>query len=270
MWTLCGRLILTVLAFGCVGALRWHDREVPPRTARVAHVAEGLSSIPVGTVLPLRLEKTISTKGARGQAVEAKVAQDVPLPDGEKIAMKSTVRGSILSVETDADGPGVKVTLKFDQLEQRQGMLTIRTYLRAIASGRAVQAAQMPHSGADMGSPGGWADTVQIGGDIRFGDGGVVRDRAKEKVGKGVVGGVLVHVRANPGLGCDGPANGNDYPQALWVFSSDACGAYDLKGVKIAHSGKGSPVGEITLHFEKEDMKVEAGAGIVLWVVSKP
>lgn len=270
MCTSCERLVLTLLVLGSVVAFRGHDREVRPATASVVHAVESPSSIPAGTVLPLRLEKTISTKDTRGQAVEAKVAQDVPLPDGEKIAMKSTVRGSILSVETDADGPGVKVTLKFNQLEDRKETLTIATYLRAIASGRAVEAAQLPNSGADMGSPAGWADTVQIGGDIRFGDGGVVRDRAKEKVGKGVVGGVLVHVRANPALGCDGPANGNDYAQALWVFSSDACGVYGLKGVKIAHSGKGSPVGEITLHFEKEDLKVEAGAGILLWVVSKP
>jgi hypothetical protein len=270
MSTLCGRLVLALLVLGSVGASREPNREIPPATANVFHVAESPSSIPAGTMLPLRLEKTISTKDVRGQVVEAKIAQDVPLPNGEKIPMKSAVRGSILSVETDADGPGVKVTLKFDQLEDHKETLPIATYLRAFASGRAVQSAQLPHSGADMGTPGGWADTVQIGGDIRFGDGGVVRDRAKEKVGKGVVGGVLVHVRANPALGCEGPANGNDYPQALWVFSSDACGAYDLKGVKIARSGKGSPVGEITLHFEKEDMKVEAGAGMLVWVVSKP
>jgi hypothetical protein len=270
MWTLCGRLILTLFVLGWVGAFGEPDREVPVVSASVVNVAESRSAIPAGTVLPLRLEKTISTKDVRGQVVEAKVAQDVPLPDGEKIPMKSTVRGSILSVETDAEGAGMKVTLKFDQLEDRKETLTIATYLRAIASGRAVQSAQLPNAGADMGSPAGWADTVQIGGDIRFGDGGAVRDRAKEKVGKGVVGGVLVHVRANPALGCAGPSNGNDYLQALWVFSSDACGVYDLKGVKIAHSGRGSPLGEITLHFEKEDMKVEAGAGMLVWVVSKP
>jgi hypothetical protein len=163
----------------------------------------------------------------------------------------------------------MKVTLKFDQLEDHKEAVPIVTYLRALASRRALQSAQLAHSGADIGTPNGWADTVQIGGDVRFGDGGAVRNRAKEQVGKGVPGGVLAHVSANPALGCDGPMESDDL-QALWVFSSDACGVYDLKGIKIAHTGKSSPAGEITLHFEKDDAKLEAGTGILLRVASKP
>jgi hypothetical protein len=265
----CERWMLALAVVVWQVAFIWHSPEIPA-AASSASAVESPSAIPAGTVLPLRLEKTISAKDVRGQAVEARITQDVPLPDGEKIPMKATVKGAIVSVETDADGPGVKVTLKFDQLEDHKETLSMVTSLRAIASSRAVQFAQLPHSGSDMGSPNGWADTVQIGGDIRFGDGGAVRNRAKQKVGKGVIGGVLVHVSANPARGCDGPTNGNDNLQALWVFSSDACGVYDLEGVKIAHAGKSSPVGEITLHFDKDDMKVEAGAGILLRAVSKP
>ncbi|MGB2636776.1 MAG: hypothetical protein WAM58_22810 [Candidatus Acidiferrum sp.] len=213
----------------------------------------------------MRFEKEISVKEAqRGQAIEGKIMQDVPLPGNDKIPMKSTVRGSILSVEKDDDGSGVKVTLKFDQLETRKQTLKISTYLRAVASFRAVRSAQIPRTGADGGTPAGWGDTMQIGGDIRYGDGGPVVNHAKQKIGKGVSGGVLVHLSANPALACDGPVSGDNPLQALWVFSADACGVYDLQGVKIVHVGKGAPAGEITLHFEKDDMKLEAGTGILL------
>ncbi len=243
----------------------WAGRPVAPLSPWAGERVENSQSIPAGTVLPMRFEKEISVKEAqRGQAIEGKIMQDVPLPGNDKIPMKSTVRGSILSVEKDDDGSGVKVTLKFDQLETRKQTLKISTYLRAVASFRAVRSAQIPRTGADGGTPAGWGDTMQIGGDIRYGDGGPVVNHAKQKIGKGVSGGVLVHLSANPALACDGPVSGDNPLQALWVFSADACGVYDLQGVKIVHVGKGAPAGEITLHFEKDDMKLEAGTGILL------
>jgi hypothetical protein len=266
----CERWVVLALVVVCRVVMLSHGPEIPVVAANNGAV-EVPPAILVGTVLPLSLEKTISVKDAhKGEPIEAKIAQDVPLPDGEKISMKSVVSGSILSVETDADGQGIKVTLRFDQIEDHREAVSMATYLRAIASPRAVQAAQLGRTGADIGTSSGWSDTVQIGGDQRFGDGGEVRNRSKQKVGKGVTGGVLVQVNANPALGCDGPVNGDDRLQALWVFSSDACGVYDMKGVKVAHAGKSAAVGEITLHFEKDDMKVEAGSGILLRVVSKP
>jgi hypothetical protein len=122
-------------------------------------------------------------------------------------------------------------------------------------------------AGAEAGTPAGWGTTVLIGGDIRYGDGAKVRTASKQVVGKGVRGGVLVHVRASPESGCEGPVDGDDHPQALWVFSSGACGLYDLKGVKIAHNGRSDPLGEITLSFDKESKKLESGTGMLLRVV---
>jgi hypothetical protein len=121
--------------------------------------------------------------------------------------------------------------------------------------------------GAEAGTPAGWGTTVQIGGDIRYGDGAKVRTASKQVVGKGVRGGVLVQVRANPESGCEGPVDGDDHPQALWVFSSGACGLYDLKGVTIARNGRSDPIGEITLSFDKESKKLESGTGMLLRVV---
>jgi len=226
-------------------------------------------ALPIGTILPIRLQDTISiTEAKRGQSITAKIAQTVPLPSGEKIPLKSDVTGSITAIEPDNEGSGVRVSIQINQLETRKQTVKFTAYLRAIASYNAVRTAQIPLTGPDGGTPNGWGNTVQIGGDVRFGDGGMVRGPGKKKVGKAVFGGVLVHVLANPALGCDGTVNGDDHPQALWVFSSNACGTYDLRDVKISHTGKGAPVGEFTLYFEKKDMKLEGGTAMLLRVIS--
>jgi hypothetical protein len=230
---------------------------------------EGTEPIPVGTILPVSLENSVKLQEARkGDAIGARIMQDVPLPDGGKIRTRSNVTGAIDSLERDAAGSGVNLSFHFDKLKLGGKTVPIVTSLRAIASYRAVRAAQMPLTGADSGTSAGWGTTVLIGGDVRFGDGGRVRNRSKQVVGKGVTGGVLVHVHAQPAGGCEGPVNGDDHAQALWVFSSDACGVYDLKGAKIAHNGKSEPVGEIKLGFRKDDLKLESGTAMLLRVVS--
>lgn len=89
-------------------------------------------------------------------------------------------------------------------------------------------------------------------------------------MGKAVLGGVLVYAKANPALGCEGPVGSDDRPQALWLFSADACGVYGFKGVQLIHNGQAEPVGEITLGFKKANMKLRAGPGLLLRVVSQP
>lgn len=238
-----------------------------PKNAAV----QSSSPLPAGLILPVGLDNAISLKEVqKGVVVEARIMQEVPLPDRGKIALRALVKGPILAVEKDADGGGVKLTLKFNQVQDRKQTYSMAASLRAIASYLAVRSAQTPPTGADAGTPAGWSNTVQIGGDVRYGDGGIVRNRSKQRVGKGVLGGVLVHVYPNPSLGCEGPVNGDDRLQALWVFSADACGVYEMKGVVISHAGKTPPVGEITLHFEKDDMKLDAGTGILLRVVAQP
>ena len=249
---------------------------VRPRSAKAAvpfapDPVQTSSQLPVGLILPVRLNDTLKVKDLqKGTILELRVMQDIPLPDRDRIPTKSLVRGSVVSAAKDSDGPGVDIALAFTQVVNKDQNFSIATSLRAIASYLAVRGAQTPLNGIDTGSPAGWANTVQIGGDIRYGDGGPVRNRHKQRVGKGVLGGVLVRVSANPSLGCDGPISGEDYPQALWVFSSDACGVYGMKDVKLSHSGNSDPVGEFTLHFEKEDMKLDAGTAFLFEVVNPP
>ena len=229
------------------------------------------SQLPDGCILPAKLNKTLSVKEAKaGDGIEAEVTQEVPLPDGGKIALRSVVGGVIVGARKDSDEQGIELELRFDQVSSRGRKLPAAISLRAIASYMAVVEAQTPLAGADTGTPAGWANTVQIGGDVRYGDGGQVRSRYKEKVGKGVRGGVLVYPRANPDKGCRGPVRGDNHPQALWVFSADACGVYGLGDVEVIRTGEAAPVGNIALHFKKADRNLQAGTGLLLRVVSRP
>ena len=229
---------------------------------------EGAPRIPVGTIIPVSLDDGLKAEDARkGDVVELRVKQEVPLRPGGKIAARSKIVGYVASAERDSDGTGLNLSFRFDKLQYGDKTMQIVTSLRAMASYQAVRWSQMPQGGADAGTPAGWGTTVLIGGDIRFGDGGKVRTASKQFVGKGVRGGVLVHIRADPEKGCEGPVNGEDYPQALWVFSSGACGLYDLKGVTIKHNGTSDPLGEITLSFDKERKKIESGTGMLLRIV---
>jgi hypothetical protein len=214
------------------------------------------------------LDRGLKAEDARkGELIELRVKQEVPLPHGGKISVRSKLMGYIASTEKDTDGSGLNLSFRFDKLKLGDKTVPIVTSLRAMASYQAVRWSQMPQGGSDPGTPAGWGNTVLIGGDIRFGDGGKVRTAAKQVVGKGVRGGVLVHIRANPEGGCEGPVNGDDHPQALWVFSSGACGLYDLRGVTIRHNGRSAPLGEITLSFDKANQKLESGTGMLLRVV---
>jgi hypothetical protein len=73
-------------------------------------------------------------------------------------------------------------------------------------------------------------------------------------------------VNADEGTECRGAVDGNDQPQALWVFSSDACGLYGFPHLKIANTGRTAHTGEIVLESERGEMKIRSGAGMLLRV----
>jgi len=57
-------------------------------------------------------------------------------------------------------------------------------------------------------------------------------------MGKTLYNGVLVRVRAQPGRTLARPLDDDDRLQALWLFSSDACGVYGTPGVSITRAGR--------------------------------
>jgi len=269
LWTPVASLGL--VAFGCAatGELFAGPETSSHNAAAPAGAPVRNAVIPRGYMLAAKLEHTLSLKDARaGDTLTARIMQEIPLPGKGKIDFRSLVKGSILQVRRDANETGVELTLRFDVVIDHGQNLPVFTSLRAIASFLEVHEAQIPRAAYDEQTPLSWATTYQIGGDERFGDGGRVRNRWKENVGQAVQGGVLVYVKDNPQRGCEGPAGEEEHPQALWLFSADACGVYGMKSVQLLQSGDRAPVGEITLHFNKADAKLSAGTGLLLRVVS--
>ncbi len=224
--------------------------------------------IPPGTVLPVALNSSLdSAKCKAGQAVTARVMQDVPLPSRAKIPAGSKVVGRVTEVKGHNGSSGATVSLRFDTLIVSRKRIAIATNVRAMASMMSVEQAQLPASGPDRGTSENAWTTEQIGGEVVYRGGGPVA-KGLRPVGKPVDGGVLVEVSARPGSPCRGEIEGNTSPQALWVFSSDACGLYDLPDVKIVHAGRTEPIGEIVLSSEQGALNVRAGSGMLLRVNS--
>jgi hypothetical protein len=224
--------------------------------------------IPPGTILPVRLNHALSSKHAiPGHPLSGRIMQDVPLPNHQKIPEGAKLTGTILSVERTGNGSNGKISFRFDRLEFHHQNISIVANLRALAGFMEVQAAQTPEFSPGFGTPYAWATTRQIGGDEVFGVDGPVTNQNSETVGKGVYGGVLVHIRAQPESLCRGPLDSDDRLQALWVFSADACGVYGIQGVKIANTGRTEPVGEITLVAEHQDLLIRCASGMLLRVI---
>ena len=233
--------------------------------ARAQDKTTGTADIPRGTILPVRLNESLSSSKSRpGQMITARIMQDVPLATGGKIREGSKVIGHVVGVSSPADGNGDTVSLQFDKLISSGRTIPIRTNLRTVAGFMAVMEAETPTDGP-VSIP---VATTQVGGDTAYTGGGDVTTRNTEVVGKSVNDGVLdqVHAGSRQGRECRGAVDDNNSPQAMWVFSSDACGTYGLSEIRIAHAGKTQPVGVIVFVSEKGQLKLPGGAGMLLRV----
>jgi hypothetical protein len=224
------------------------------------------SSIPAGTILPVGLNSSLNSgKLKPGQIIHGRVMQDVPLAPGSKIHAGTKVIGHVIDVKPANGAGGGQVSLRFDTLMVSKQRVPITANLRALASPMDVEAAQVPESGPDRGTSQAAWTTDQIGGEVVYRGGGPVANGLRS-VGEPTYGGVLVRVSAKPGTNCRGDMEGNDRLQALWVFSSDACGTYGFADLAIVHAGRSNPVGEISLASDHGDINVRAGSGMLLRV----
>jgi hypothetical protein len=226
-----------------------------------------LAQTPVsrGTILPLQLNSSLNSKTSiPGQVITARVMQDIPLPSGGTIHAGSKAVGRILEVSRAANGKAATLSLQFDELNVAKRAIPMTTDLRALASMMEVAQAQVPQNGPDRGTSEESWTTEQVGGDVVYRGGGPVTS-SSGVVGRPAPGGVLVQVAANRSGECRGDLAGDDRPQALWVFSADACGTYGFGDVTITHAGRTSPVGQITLSSDK-DFVIRSGSGILLRV----
>jgi hypothetical protein len=238
---------------------------------RPAKAGDTPLTVPSGTILPIRLNSTISSaKSKPGQVITARIMQDVPLPSGVLIRAGSKVVGHIVEVTPATAAAPARISFQFDKLVSSHQTISVTTNLRAAAGFMEILSAQTPRSGPGESDVFDWLTTIQVGGDVVYGVGGPVAaaENANQIVGKAVSGGVLAQVRAKEGTNCRGPVDGNNSPQALWVFSSDACGPYGLNHVSIADAGRTGPTGVIVLASNNGNLKIPGGTGMLLRVTN--
>jgi hypothetical protein len=221
--------------------------------------------IPPGTILPVRLGSLSSGKNRPGDPIKARIMQDVPLGNGSQLRAGSRVLGRIIDVSPATLGTKATLTFKFDTVVQGKESVPVLTNLRAIASTLEVESAQTPPIGPGKGDVYAWLTTVQVGGEVVYGKGGEVTN-GNRVVGRSTYDGVLAQANPNEDAKCRGPVDGNDRPQAFWVFSSDACGAYGFPYLMISHAGRTDPRGEIILVSERGPVKIRSGSGMLLRV----
>jgi len=281
VWCLLFALLSATIITQPAEAQQRHSKEDPqppfiwpflykPLSAPDAGRADnGATAVPSGTILPVRLNTSLSaTKSKPRQVVTGRIMQDLPLPNGLKIREGSKVEGHVVEVVPGNKLTGARISVQFDSLRSSHETIPITTSLRAIAGSTEVVAAQTPQIGPGEGDVWNWLTTTQIGGDVVYGVGGPVTtaENASQVVGTAVDGGILSRVSAKERTKCRGAVDGNENPQALWVFSSDACGTYGLTHLQVAHAGRTDPTGVIVLVSDTRDLKIQAGTGMLLRV----
>ncbi|MGA8042461.1 MAG: hypothetical protein WCA37_06625, partial [Terracidiphilus sp.] len=220
------------------------------------------SALPAGTLLPVSLDTSLNSRKAHpGQPIQGTIMQNIP---GTSIRRGAKVLGQVVQVTASQHGPA-RVEMRFDTLKTRQQRIPLQVNLRALASFLEVEEAEIPEESASRGITPDTATTRQIGGEQVYRGGGPVAS-GDTVVGHPVPYGVLVTPRAQPGMPCRGSVAGNRQPQALWLFSSDACGVYGYGELHIAEAGRDNPAGEIVLATDKGRLLLRSGTGLLLRV----
>jgi hypothetical protein len=219
--------------------------------------------IPAGTILPVRLNTALrSDKIGSGTTIIATVMQDVALGKGETLRKGSKITGHVVEAITPGKGSDEsKISFQFDQLQLRSQTIPLSTSLRAVASTSAVLAAT-----PELTSPDYADNQIQIGGDqISYGEDVPVMV-GSQIVGKYTSQGVLANVNQDSGTPSGGTIEDNARPQAFWLFSVNARGAYGFRDLTILQSGRTEPLGEVTLASNRKAVKVEKGSAMLLRV----
>jgi hypothetical protein len=216
-----------------------------------------------GTILPVSLNSSLrSDTSESGATIIATVMQDVPLGSGETLRKGSKVTGHVVGAITPGKGSDEsKISFQFDHVQLGNQTIPITTQLRAVASRSAVLAATPQLTSPD------YADNeIQIGGDqISYGEGGPVMV-GEQVVGKYTRQGVLAYVDQDSGTPSLGAINDHAHPQAFWLFSVNARGAYGFDDLTIPQSGRSEPLGEVTLASNRKVVRVDKGSAMLLRV----
>jgi hypothetical protein len=224
-------------------------------------------NIPAGTALPVMLNSTLDArKDKPGQEISARLMQDVLLPEGQRIPAGSKVVGHIVEVSRSARGSGSRVVIKFERIVVHGHSIPMVASVRAIASMMDVFEAKLPTNALDdYGTSESDWNTIQVGGEGVFRGSGEVVAADRVVGATNDAGDVTAKLAAVPDRGCRGSVDGNEREQALWVFSTSACGIYGFGELTIVHAGRSNPVGEIAL-ASRGNVHVPSGSGLLLRV----
>ena len=219
---------------------------------------------PSGTIIPISLDTSLNAaKIHPGQKIRATVMQNIP---GTAIHRRDRVEGQVVKVGAMKNGQA-KEEIRFDAVNIHGQMVPIRTDLRALASFMSVADAEDPEDMSSRGlTPETWT-TQQIGGDQVYRGGGPVAD-GMTTVGQVTPWGTLDLPQTQPGLPCRGVIGENSRPQAMWLFSSDACGVYGFINIRIDHAGRSNPAGTIVLSSTNGKLNLGSGTALLLRVSS--
>jgi len=227
-------------------------------------LALSAQNLPPGTALPVMVGTSLNAKNAKpGQKIEGKLMQEVML-GGDKLKSGSHVTGHVVSVSRPG-ASGARIVVQFDELENEHQKIPLHVGLRALANSQNVFNAGLPvDASSSTESSQEWV-TKQIGGEYVFRGRGYVSSD-KGKVGTYSGSGVWGPLPATD----DCPAGDTLNPQqALWIFSTTACGAYGFEHTKLEQSGLTPPLGQVVLSSPK-DIEVRGGSGWMLMVVGEP
>lgn len=215
-------------------------------------------SLPAGTAIPIMLNSTLKSGDSKaGERIEGKLMQQLVLPSGMKIKSGSHVTGHVVSAEMA--GAVWRITVTFDSLQDQGRTIPLNVGLLAMAATESVFQAKTPIDAASTyESSYGWT-TKQVGGDVVFRGRGYIAS-PEGKVGRWNGSGAWG--KLTPTGDCPA-ADVNDQVQALWVFSTTACGVYGIADLKIAQAGSTPPIGQITLESTK-DILIREGSGWLL------
>ena len=220
--------------------------------------------IPAGTLLPAMLDGTFdSDKSKPGEAISAKLRQDVPLPGGGKIKRESKILGHVVAVSPASDGNPYQITVQVEQIEVNKRAVPISVGLRAFASMELVAQSRQPANANGGNGTSVWdLNLSQIGGQIAYNGQKVVKWKGQVVGRIPQPGAVLGVPMANPEFGCAGPGT-NTSEQAFWVFSTNACGIYGDSDMTLVSGIGGTSPGQIVFKSPKK-ITVRGGSGWLL------
>jgi len=220
--------------------------------------AAAQAAVPAGALLPVTLEHGLNVRKLHaGEPIHAALAQTIP---GTRIRRGARLQGTVVAVQAGKNSPA-RIELRFDAIETHGRSIPLRASLRALASALEVEQAQIPEEMSSRGlNPESW-DTRQIGGDQVYRGGGPV-DEHGVAVGKPGPYGAVAMPQPDSGQGCRGVVAGNSHPQALGLFSANACGLYGYPELRIEQAGRSG--GPIVLTAPRGNLILRGGSALLL------